>query len=147
MKNNKWMKSSLNVAQKLCNPRIIGDIVGLSNLIWHTDKLVGYCCLLWRPQWGDWGLNRGAGRVGGREGWRDGGEQGGQEGVELVTIGRSPNFQSHLDNIISLLFGATIFSGKTTTCPKYHIPTALGEKYNLPFYKIAFQLRFDISVN
>ena len=56
------------------------------------DKLVGYCCLLWRPEWVT-------------------GVAIGEPGVaKLDTIGRSPNFQSHLDKIIALLFGKAIFS-------------------------------------
>ena len=100
--------------QKLCHRRIMGNI--RSDLQYRQAGWILLSFVAARV--GDWGRNRGA--------------EGGV--AKLNTIARSPNFQSRLDNIISLLFGTTIFSGKTTSCPKYHIQTVSGEKLNeIPF--------------
>ena len=98
------MIMNINVVREIA--RIMGNIVGLSDLTCRPadTKLVGYCvfCRL------AIGSRAAIGKIETRR------VAIGKEGrvAKIHTIARSPNFQSHLDKIIPLLFGRTIFSGK-----------------------------------
>ena len=104
------MIMNINVVREIA--RIIGDIVGLSDLTCRPadTKLVGYCvfCRL------AIGSRAAIGKIETRRVAIGSRVAIGKEGrvAKIHTIARSPNFQSHLDKIIPLLFGTTIFSGK-----------------------------------
>ena len=96
------MIMNINVVREIA--RIMGNIVGLSDLTCRPadTKLVGYCVFC-RIAIGSRAAIGKEGRV-----------------AKLHTIARSPNFQSHLDKIIPLLFGRTIFSGKDNNLTGVH---------------------------
>ena len=101
------MIMNINVVREIA--RIMGNIVGLSDLTCRPadTKLVGYCvfCRL------AIGSRAAIGKIETRRVAIGSRVAIGKEGrvAKIHTIARSPNFQSHLDKIIQLLFGRTIF--------------------------------------